>query len=98
MRSPRAVALVFAIGLLGAACSAGPSDRNDANAPSPDTASSSDPAGGPAQKGSPKDDSDQVRLAADPAPAFEVETFDGMTFAVREEVGTPVVLNFWESW
>jgi hypothetical protein len=43
-----------------------------------------------------KDES--VELASDPAPEFEVETFEGGTFAIREELGTPVVLNFWESW
>ena len=98
MRSPRAGALLLAIGLLGTACSGGRSDRDDAKAPPPETAPSSDPGDGSAQKRSPKDDSGEVRLAADPAPAFEVQTFDGTTFAVREEVGTPVVLNFWESW
>lgn len=97
MRSPRAVALLLAMGLLGAACSGGPTDRSDASARPPNTASSSESAGS-AQRKSPKDDSGQVQLAADPAPPFEVETFDGTTFAVREEVGTPVVLNFWESW
>lgn len=39
-----------------------------------------------------------VELAADPAPEFEIETFSGDTFAIRDELGTPVVLNFWESW
>jgi cytochrome oxidase Cu insertion factor (SCO1/SenC/PrrC family) len=29
---------------------------------------------------------------------FEVETFDGGTFALGEHRGTPVVINFWESW
>ena len=33
-----------------------------------------------------------------PAPEFTVETFDGDTFALGEQLGTPVVLNFWESW
>jgi len=41
-----------------------------------------------------------------PAPAgkpraaldFEVETLDGATFALSEHRGTPVVVNFWESW
>ena len=29
---------------------------------------------------------------------FEVGTFDGDTFALAEHRGTPVVINFWESW
>jgi hypothetical protein len=32
------------------------------------------------------------------APSFTVETFDGETFALHEHRGTPVVINFWESW
>ena len=32
------------------------------------------------------------------APDFTVETFDGDTFALAEQRGTPVVINFWESW
>ena len=34
----------------------------------------------------------------DPAPDFKVTTFDGGTFGLAEQRGTPVVLNFWESW
>jgi len=33
-----------------------------------------------------------------PAPDFQVTTFSGETFALGEQRGTPVVLNFWESW
>ena len=33
-----------------------------------------------------------------PAPDLSVETFDGDTFSLAEQRGTPVVLNFWESW
>ncbi len=32
------------------------------------------------------------------ASGFEVETFEGQTFSLGEQRGTPVVLNFWESW
>jgi cytochrome oxidase Cu insertion factor (SCO1/SenC/PrrC family) len=32
------------------------------------------------------------------APDFTVETFDGHSFTLSEQRGTPVVLNFWESW
>ena len=34
----------------------------------------------------------------DPAPDFSVTTFEGETFVLGEQRGTPVVLNFWESW
>jgi hypothetical protein len=33
-----------------------------------------------------------------PAPDFSFETFQGKTFSLAEQRGTPVVLNFWESW
>ena len=32
------------------------------------------------------------------APDFEVSTFDGTNFALADHRGTPVVINFWESW
>ena len=34
----------------------------------------------------------------EPAPDFAVTTFEGDRFALGEQRGTPVVLNFWESW
>jgi hypothetical protein len=49
--------------------------------------------GGSAAGGS--SDTDEV---VDPAPDFEVETFEGQTFSLAEQRGTPVILNFWESW
>jgi cytochrome oxidase Cu insertion factor (SCO1/SenC/PrrC family) len=33
-----------------------------------------------------------------PAPDFSVTTFDGNRFSLAEQRGSPVVLNFWESW
>jgi cytochrome oxidase Cu insertion factor (SCO1/SenC/PrrC family) len=36
--------------------------------------------------------------SSEPAPDFTVETFDGHSFTLSEQRGTPVVLNFWESW
>ncbi|MGH2777645.1 MAG: TlpA family protein disulfide reductase [Actinomycetota bacterium] len=33
-----------------------------------------------------------------PAPDFSFETFEGESFSLAEQRGTPVVLNFWESW
>ncbi len=34
----------------------------------------------------------------DLAPDFSVQTFDGEAFRLSDHRGTPVVLNFWESW
>lgn len=38
--------------------------------------------------------------AGEPAagPDFTVTTFEGETFRLSDHRGTPVVLNFWESW
>jgi hypothetical protein len=36
--------------------------------------------------------------SSEAAPDFTVETFDGRSFTLSEQRGTPVVLNFWESW
>ena len=36
--------------------------------------------------------------SSESAPAFTVETFTGVAFSLAEQRGTPVVLNFWESW
>jgi cytochrome oxidase Cu insertion factor (SCO1/SenC/PrrC family) len=35
---------------------------------------------------------------ADAAPDFEFDTFEGEVFSLAEQRGSPVVLNFWESW
>jgi cytochrome oxidase Cu insertion factor (SCO1/SenC/PrrC family) len=32
------------------------------------------------------------------APDFSVETFEGKGFELSAHKGTPVVINFWESW
>jgi cytochrome oxidase Cu insertion factor (SCO1/SenC/PrrC family) len=32
------------------------------------------------------------------APDFTVTTFEGERFSLAAQKGTPVVLNFWESW
>ena len=39
-----------------------------------------------------------AQTAAATAPDFSVETFGGETFRLTDHRGTPVVLNFWESW
>ena len=40
----------------------------------------------------------QQEATKDRAPNFTIETFDGATFRLSDHRGTPVVLNFWESW
>jgi len=40
----------------------------------------------------------QQEGSADAAPDFSFETFEGEGFSLAEQRGTPVVLNFWESW
>ena len=31
-------------------------------------------------------------------PDFTIQTFEGDAFSLAEQRGTPVVINFWESW
>lgn len=52
----------------------------------------------PGKESKPTPESESVAPPEDPAPDFSVETFDGETFSLAEQRGTPVVLNFWESW
>ena len=40
----------------------------------------------------------QQEATAEAAPDFSFETFEGEGFRLAEQRGTPVVLNFWESW
>ncbi len=49
----------------------------------------------PSQKNEP---SAGAQPSADLAPEFTVTTFDGAAFSLADRRGTPVVLNFWESW
>ena len=100
MRHPRFVFLTAVAALLVTSCSSGDgSDR--ASGPSPSVLETESDGGGTGNsngKTKPAKKTDTTQLADDPAPEFEVETFDGGTFAIREQLGTPVVLNFWESW
>ena len=101
MRHPRFVFLAAVAALVVTSCSSGGgSDR--ASGPSPSVLESESEEGGGTgnskDKNEPAKKTDTTQLADDPAPEFEVETFDGGTFAIREQLGTPVVLNFWESW
>ncbi len=48
-----------------------------------------------APESTPSEEGSSTRV---PAPDFSFETFEGKTFNLAEQRGTPVVLNFWESW
>jgi cytochrome oxidase Cu insertion factor (SCO1/SenC/PrrC family) len=66
-----------------------------------DSPQATDPA--PATSATPTDDPAQNRNRspdppANPAPDFTVTTFEGTRFSLSEQRGSPVVLNFWESW
>ena len=39
-----------------------------------------------------------VNLVGKPAPDFEFITFDGNKFKLHDQIGRPVVVNFWASW
>ncbi len=56
------------------------------------------PAGGARSTEKTEGSESRASAAADAAPNFTVTTFDGGTFSLAEQRGTPVVLNFWESW
>ena len=100
MRHPRFVFLAAVAAVFATSCSSGDgSDRVAGRSPSVlETESGGDGTGNSNDKTEPAKKTDTTQLADDPAPEFEVETFDGGTFAIREQLGTPVVLNFWESW
>jgi hypothetical protein len=93
----KALILLAAAALLLSACASSeeaPSDSpGEISAPtrSPDEGS----AGKPKGNKSPRPEEPPVE---NPAPDFAFETFEGETFRLSEERGTPVVLNFWESW
>lgn len=65
------------------------------------TSGETEVSGGPVRSRDADDGSKDTASRApvtEPAPHFEVTTFDGRTFSLAEQRGTPVVLNFWESW
>lgn len=71
------------VSLLTSACGSAQQSSPAAGPPSnQETASSRSPAG----------------AATEAAPDFTVTTFEGGTFSLGDQRGTPVVLNFWESW
>jgi hypothetical protein len=63
-----------------------------------DSPAKPDEAGGQDDKEAGGQDDKPDAPVEDPAPGFEVTTFSGDEFALGEQRGTPVVLNFWESW
>lgn len=79
--------LVLCLALIGSACGAA-QETPAAPGALPSTRGADPDTGG----------GKNTSLPEDPAPDFSVTTFDGETFALGEQRGTPVVLNFWESW
>jgi cytochrome oxidase Cu insertion factor (SCO1/SenC/PrrC family) len=90
MRRPLLILIVCLASFAGACGDT--QERTDASGASASRPPTSQP-GGDRKAAAPEDPAPQ-----DPAPDFEVTTFSGETFALAEQRGTPVVLNFWESW
>lgn len=89
------IVLVVAVAFVAAACGGdSPEASGDQSSP-PSDAGASSPDPGSNRNG--KQNGDQAE-SEDLAPDFSVETFDGDTFKLSDLRGTPVVLNFWESW
>lgn len=63
---------------------------NETGSPTSSVTDAADPGSGRNQT--------QGAAPKDPAPDFTVTTFEGEAFSLGEQRGTPVVLNFWESW
>ncbi|MBA2272618.1 MAG: TlpA family protein disulfide reductase [Actinobacteria bacterium] len=90
----RTIVAGAAVAMLLSSCAAGPPaptgsrTQDDAGSTSPDRArsTSADRAG---STSTPR---------ARPANDFSVKTFDGDSFSLAHNRGSPVVLNFWESW
>jgi AhpC/TSA family len=83
MKRPSSVLAIAVILTLGA-CS------GEVSGDPPDRGVGSTPAEDEGDNGGNRD----ANAAAD----FSFETFEGETFSLAEQRGTPVVLNFWESW
>jgi hypothetical protein len=84
--------ICLALALVTALVATGCGDPTPDETITPSGSSSGDSSG---RKGA---GSDEGRAPEDPAPEFAVTTFEGDRFALGEQRGTPVVLNFWESW
>jgi cytochrome oxidase Cu insertion factor (SCO1/SenC/PrrC family) len=88
---PRLALVVLLVLGLGACAADTPQDQGAATAP-PSTAKPKAAPQRPAPRG--------VAAPADrrPAPALRVTAFDGRTITLGAFRGTPVVVNFFESW
>ena len=97
MARMRGLTAVLVLALVGAvSCSSENPTRGTAS-----NQTTADPGTSPATKppqARPSDTESEPQTPANPAPDFSVESFDGQTFSLAEQRGTPVVLNFWESW
>ncbi|HZA41618.1 MAG TPA: redoxin domain-containing protein [Actinomycetota bacterium] len=89
------IVLVVAVAFVAAACGGDSPEASGDQSRSPSVAGASSPDPGSNRNG--KQNGDQSE-PEDLAPDFSVETFDGDTFKLSDHRGTPVVLNFWESW
>ncbi|MGH2820086.1 MAG: hypothetical protein ACRDJ5_05490 [Actinomycetota bacterium] len=89
--SLRRLAPLVAVSLLFLGCSS--QAPPDAAPPGGDEARRKPPRLAPDRDGKPTR-SQPVKLEHD----FAVTTFSGQTFRLSEHAGTPVVVNFWESW
>jgi len=82
--------LLVVIALLGATTACGTIEHEEPGVLTQSPSSSTEPEKkGPSKPRGPRGES---------APDFTVTTFTGGRFALGEQRGTPVVLNFWESW
>lgn len=88
MKPARIIIPLLLLALAGAACAQGgsgsPLQVEDRDTPPPASG------GG--------DDKPAAGSGPDSGYDFAVETFDGETFTMSDHRGSPVVLNFWESW
>ncbi|MGH2788422.1 MAG: peroxiredoxin family protein [Actinomycetota bacterium] len=88
MSAQRGWLTIIVVGLSLAACGV---DSPQARDPAPPPSATPTDASGRNRDGS-------HEPPANPAPDFTVTTFDGTRFSLSRQSGSPVVLNFWESW
>jgi hypothetical protein len=91
MRGLRGWLTVLVIGLAVGACGTVENPQARDSSPGPPATPADADGSGESEKGA-KDS------PANPAPDFTVTTFEGARFSLSEQRGSPVVLNFWESW
>jgi hypothetical protein len=91
MRGLRGWLTILMVGLAVGACGTVESPQAGDSSPGP-------PATPADADGSRKGEKGAQDPLENPAPDFTVTTFDGARFSLSEQRGSPVVLNFWESW